>query len=241
MESNTIPRELFPVPTPKAGTIIVNERVRFRTMEDARVVCVDGIILHHYRVGDRMAEAYAMVMLAEQGYADQNDIGRAFDYATRTIRRYQERFEEGGLQALGKSHGRQLGSRSVGDVDHLRDRTILRLKTEGSSNRVISRKVGLHEKTIRRGLRRLGWKAPDRQHVLFEEHFPAAIPQWAGSGLSRGVSGVPCQPPSTHSRCQSECQNGATWKRPPLEDFSIRFDVEGCLGDTGIEPVTPTV
>lgn len=177
MESNTIPRELFPLPTPIVGTVIVNERVRFRTIEDARVVCVDGIIFHHYRVGDRMAEAYAMVMLAEQGYADQNDIARAFGYATRTIRRYQERFEEGGLQALGKSDGRQLGSRLVGDVDQLCDRTILRLKTGGTSNRVISRKLGLHEKTIRRRLRRLGWKPPDTQRVLFEEHFPAAIPQ----------------------------------------------------------------
>ena len=177
MESNAIQRELFPHATPQAGTVIVNERVRFRTAEDARVVCVDGIILHHYRVGDRMAEAYAMVMLVEQGYADQNDIARAFGYATRTIRRYQERFEEGGLQALGKSQGRQLGSRSEGDVEHLRDRTILRLKTEGSSNRVIGRKLALHEKTIRRRLRRLGWKAPDTQRVLFPEHFPAAIPQ----------------------------------------------------------------
>ena len=177
MESNTSQRELFPLPTPKAGTVIVNERVTFRTAENSRVVCVDGIILHHYWVGDRMAEAYVMVMLVDQGYADQNDIARAFNYATRTIRRYQERFEGGGLQALGKSRGRQLGSRSGGDVDHLRDRTILRLKTEGSSNRVISCKLGLHEKTIRRRLRRLGWKAPDTQRVLFEEHFPAAIPQ----------------------------------------------------------------
>jgi transposase len=123
-----------------------------------------------------MAEAYAMVMLAEQGYADQNDIGRAFGYATRTIRRYQERFEEGGLQALGKSDGRQLGSHSVRDVDQLRDRTILHLKTGGTSNRVISVKVGLHEKTIRRRLRRLGWNPPDTQRVLFEEHFQPAIP-----------------------------------------------------------------
>jgi prepilin-type processing-associated H-X9-DG protein len=177
MAPKTFPGELFPVHTPEAGTVIVNERVRFRTMEDTRVVCVDGIILHHYRVGDRMAEAYAMVMLAEQRYADQNDIARAFGYATRTMRRYQERFEEGGLQALGKSHGRQLGSRSVGDVNQLRDRTILRLKTGGMSNRVISRKVGLNEKTIRRRLRRLGWTSHDTQRILFEEHSPASIPQ----------------------------------------------------------------
>jgi len=187
MESNTIPQELFPIPEPIAGTVIVNERVRFRTMEDTRVVCVDGIILHHYKIGDRMAETYAMVMLAEQGYADQNDIARSFGYSTRTMRRYQERFEEGGLQALGKSQGRQLGSRSVGDVELLRDSTILRLKTGGASNRVISCKVGLHEKTIRRRLRRLGWNPPDTQQVLFEAQVPTAIPKKTGDSQGDAI------------------------------------------------------
>src|SRR4030042_4097838 len=105
MDSKAIQGELFSLPTPKAGTVIVNERVTFRTGEGYRVVCVDGLVLPHYRVGDRMAEAYTMVMLVDQGYADQNDIARAFNYSTRTIRRYQERFEGGGLQALGKSRG----------------------------------------------------------------------------------------------------------------------------------------
>jgi prepilin-type processing-associated H-X9-DG protein len=123
-----------------------------------------------------MAEAYAMVMLAEQEYADQNDIARSFGYTTRTLRRYQERFEEGGLQALGKSPGRQSGSRSEQSSEHVQDRMILRLKTQGSSNRVISGKLGLHEKTIRRRLRRLGWKLPDTQRALFEERFSPASP-----------------------------------------------------------------
>jgi prepilin-type processing-associated H-X9-DG protein len=202
-------------------------------MEDARVVCVDGIILHHYRVGDRMSEAYAMVMLAEQGYADQNDIARAFGYATRTIRRYQERFEEGGLQALGKSHGRQLGSRSVGDVDHLRDRTILRLKTEGSSNRVISRKVGLHEKTIRRRLRRLGWKAPDRQHVLFEEHFPAAIPQKTSD--SQGEATTPIEESHSGRRTEIHPTNPKEEQVPrSFDDDPLKRTIDRFLAALGL-------
>jgi hypothetical protein len=108
MDPNAIQGELFSLPRLNAGTVVVNERVMFRTAEGYRVVCVDGLVLHHYRVGDRMAEAYTMVMLVEEGYAEQNDIARAFCYATRTIRRYQERFEVGGLQALGKSSGRPL-------------------------------------------------------------------------------------------------------------------------------------
>jgi len=33
--------------------------------------------LAQYAVGDRMAEAHAMVSLVEQGWADQNDVARA--------------------------------------------------------------------------------------------------------------------------------------------------------------------
>lgn len=168
MDSNAIQGELFSLPTPKAGTVVVNERVTLRTAEGYRVVCVDGLVLHHYRIGDRMAEAYTMVILIEEGYADQNDIAQAFCYTTRTIRRYQERFSAGGLQALGKSSGRPLGTRSEGKADRLRDQTILRLKREGSSNRIIGHKLGLDEKTIRKRLRRLGWKPPDKQLDLFE-------------------------------------------------------------------------
>ena len=169
MDSNALQGELFSLPTPNAETVVVNERVTFRTAEGYRVVCVDGLVLHHYRVADKMAEAYTMVMLVEEGYADQNDISRTFCYATRTIRRYQERFEAGGLQALGKSSGRPLENRSVGEVYRLRDRTILRLKMEGTSNRLIGHKLGLDEKTIRKRLHRLGWKPPDTQLVLFKE------------------------------------------------------------------------
>ena len=179
MDSNTIQGELFSLPPPKASTVVVNERVTFRTAEGYRVVCVDGLVLHHYRVGDRMAEAYAMVMLVEEGYADQNDIARGFCYTTRTIRRYQERFEVGGLQALGKSSGRPLGIHSVGGVEFLQDRTILRLKTEGSSNRTIGLTLGLHERTIRRRLRRLRWSPPGKQLALFEKDSPSPIPQGA--------------------------------------------------------------
>ena len=186
MDSNTIQGELFSLPPPKASTVVVNERVTFRTVEGYRVVCVDGLVLHHYRVGDRMAEAYAMVMLVEEGYADQNDIARAFCYTTRTIRRYQERFEIGGLQALGKSSGRPLGNHSVGGVELLQDRTILRLKTEGSSNRTIGLTLGLHERTIRRRLRRLRWSPPGQAACSFREGFSLCCSA-GGQGVCWGL------------------------------------------------------
>ena len=218
MDSNTIQGELFSLPPPKAGTVVVNERVRFRTAEGYRVVCVDGLVLHHYRVGDRMAEAYAMVMLVEEGYADQNDIARGFCYTTRTIRRYQERFEVGGLQALGKPSGHPLGIRSVGEVELLRDRTILRLKTEGSSNRRIGLTLGLHERTIRRRLRRLRWNPPGKQLALFEKDSPSPVTQ--GANVSPTCCEVTTPTDDSQNRISTENDAGD----PGDEQFPRSFD-----------------
>ena len=97
-----------------------------------------------------------MVTLFESGYADQNDIARAFGYSARSLRRYLERFESGGLPSLGRPRGRP--SREAPRRIDGRDRTILRLKEQGLSIRAIAVRVGFSEKAIRKRLRRLGWK-----------------------------------------------------------------------------------
>lgn len=48
------------------------------------VVLVTGIVLAQYASNDRMAEAYAMVSLVEQGWADQTEVARAFACSVRT-------------------------------------------------------------------------------------------------------------------------------------------------------------
>ena len=87
---------------------VVNDRCEVRTQDGRRAVIVSGIVLAEYSLGDRVGEAYAMVTLVEQGLADQNDVARAFGCSTRTVRRYQRRFEDGGVAALG--HGPRLPS-----------------------------------------------------------------------------------------------------------------------------------
>jgi hypothetical protein len=42
-----------------------------------------------------LAEAYAMVTLIEQGWADRIEVARAFGRNERSVRRYQRRFEDG--------------------------------------------------------------------------------------------------------------------------------------------------
>ncbi len=141
---------------PPAGIVVVNDRVNIRTEGRHRAVSVHGVVLAHYDVGDRPAEAYAMVTLFELGYADQDEIARAFAYSTRSLRRYQERFECGGLLALGRPRGRP-SEKPARRVDG-RDRTILRLKERGFSNRGVAQRLGLVENSIRKRLHRLGWK-----------------------------------------------------------------------------------
>ena len=149
-------RRLLEFPSPPPGTVVLNDRVSIQTEGSRRAVFLQGLVLTHYDVNDRAAEESAMVTLFEAGYADQNDIAHAFGCTPRTLRRYQERIESGGLLALGQPRGRppQNGPPPVAG----RDRTILHLKERGLSNRAIAVKLGFSEKAVRKRLRRLGWK-----------------------------------------------------------------------------------
>jgi transposase len=113
-----------------------------------------------------------MLTLWESEYATQTQIARAFGCSVRSLRRYQERFEAGGIQALVRQPGRPAGHRSGGAKQRGRDQTILHLKTKGASNRAIAGELGLSEKAIRKRLRRLGWQPQTECPVsgqLFEE------------------------------------------------------------------------
>jgi transposase len=134
---------------------VINDRCLIRSQDDYCVVIVSGIVLAQYAVSDHMAEAYAMVSLVDQGWADQSQVARAFGCTARTVRRYQRRFESGGLAALGHGSGYPEGRRRLKGA---RTQLIQRLKAEGHSNRQIARRVGVSEKAIRKMLRRLGWK-----------------------------------------------------------------------------------
>jgi hypothetical protein len=150
--------DLFPEFSPVPQMVLVNDRVSLQSEADQRVILVHGVVYSHYSREDRTAEAYALVKLHESGYADQNDLARSFGYSTRTLRRFQQRLHSGGLNALVRSQGRRPSGGSTGAKPTARDRTILRLKTQGISNRGIGARLGLDEKMIRKLLRRLGWQ-----------------------------------------------------------------------------------
>ncbi len=145
--------ELFTLPSAPEGSRIINDRCVLRTEGGHRVVIVSGIVLAHYAVNDRIAEAQARINLVEQGWADQNDVARAFDCSARTVRRDQRRVDDGGLAALGQAAGYPKGRLRV-----TLTQSVERLKAEGHSNREIARRLGRHERAVRKRLRSLGWK-----------------------------------------------------------------------------------
>ncbi|MGH6894101.1 MAG: putative transposase [Dongiaceae bacterium] len=133
-----------------------------QTQRERRIVIVSGIVLAQYAAEDRMSEAHAMVSLVEQGHADQNDVARVFGCSTRTVRRCQQRFEDGGLPALARTIGYPKGRARL---PASRARLVNRLKADGWSNCGIARRLGVSEKAIRKLLKRLGWReqAPAQQ------------------------------------------------------------------------------
>ena len=128
------------------------------------MVVVRGVAVAQYRSDDHLAEAYAMVNLVEQGWADQNDVARTFARSARTVRRYQERFAEGGLAALGQGRGYPTGRRRLSPA---RVGLIVGWKSKGNSNREIARRLGVSEMAIRKVLRRMGWGESAAQPDLF--------------------------------------------------------------------------
>ena len=163
-------QDLFPEARNAPELEAINDRCQIRTQDDHRLVMVSGIILAHYATRDRMAEAHAMISLVEQGWADQNDVARAFGYSARTLRRDQRRYEEGGLAALGQPRGYPAGRARLTPS---RRQTVRRLKTQGHSHCQIARQLGISETAVRKLLIRMGWKERSDQPDLLPLTAPA--------------------------------------------------------------------
>jgi transposase len=136
------------MPASAASTIrFINARCTLRREEDQCVIVVAGLPVHHYRAEDAVAQAYAMVLLVESGFAQQTEVARAFDIAERTVRRCQERYTQDGMVGLGREAGWRRGRRRVSGK---RLRHVETLKAQGLSNRAIAQRLGVTEKAIRK-------------------------------------------------------------------------------------------
>jgi transposase len=138
----------LPLPSPAASNaVVINARCSLRIEADQRAIIVAGVPMHCYCADDAVAEAYAMVSLVEQRFAQQTEVARAFGRSVRTVRRLQTRYAEGGMAALGREEGWRRGRRRISGK---RLRTVERLKSEGMSNRAIAHRLGVSEMAIRK-------------------------------------------------------------------------------------------
>jgi len=130
-----------------SNCVVINARCSLRVEEDQRVIVVAGLPVHHYCTEDAVAQAYAMVFLVQAGFAQQTEVARAFARSERTVRRYQERYAQGGMAALGRGVGWRRGRRRIRGK---RLRSIEALKSQGLSNRGIAQRLGVSERAIRK-------------------------------------------------------------------------------------------
>jgi transposase len=193
-------QQALPLPLPAASnTVVINARCSLRIEADQRVIAVAGLPVHHYRADDAVAEAYAMVFLVESGFAQQAEVARAFGRSGRSVRRYQRRYAQGGMAALGRTEGWRRCRRRISSK---RLRSIEMLKREGMSNRAIAHRLGVSEKAIRK---------------LIGPSQAADGAQLALAGVMTATAGEPPVPPATSI---SDATDHAT---PPAQDR-----VDGC-------------
>lgn len=182
METGNDKTDLFPPDGPGEGARVINGRCVLMTDGEHRVVSVRGAPCFAHRVGDRVEEAYAMVSLVAAGLADQVSVARAFGCSTRTVRRAQRRYAEGGLAALGRGPGYPKGRPRVPATQA---EEVLRLKKDGVATRDMARRLGVDEKAVRKQLRRLGWKAPEAEQMALQ-----LVQEGADPNLSASVAAV---------------------------------------------------
>ena len=167
-------QQALALPLPAASnSVVINARCSLRIEADQRVIVVAGLPVHHYREEDAVAAAYAMVFLVESGFARQTEVARAFGRSERCVRRYQRRYAQGGMAALGREEGWRRGRRRVSSN---RLRSIETLKSQGMSNRAIAHRMGVSEKAIRK---------------LLGASQPADSAQLAFAGIMTATAGEP--------------------------------------------------
>jgi len=162
-----------------------------------RALVVAGIPLLAWSEDDHASEAYAMVLLTRDGFANSTEVAQAFGCARMTVYRARGRFEKEGLPGLVSEKRGPKKARALGDVATKR---LVVLRKQGLSNRVIAVKLGVSESGIRKALKRIGYPAPSAAQVELEV---AASELEAQSEVTAPVAGISAQP--TEETAAVEC------------------------------------
>jgi DNA-binding CsgD family transcriptional regulator len=219
-------QELPLPPAACSSGVVINGCCVLRAHDEHRVVVVSGLPVHHYSAEDAVAEAYAMVLLVDGGYATQREVAVAFKCTARTVRRHQVRYANGGLAALATRSGWRPGRRRIPTK---RVRIVERLKAQGLSNREIARRLGVTEKAIRK---LVGPAPPEAEQQLALGNPPATT-----SEASRLPSGAPvvagASSSSVTQESQGDCQHSlnTTTSGPEPQPMHIDVDTGNRVGD----------
>jgi transposase len=204
----------LPLPAP-SNTVVINARCSLRIEADQRVLVVAGLPVHHYRAQDAVAEAYAMVFLVNSGFAQQMEVARAFARSVRSVRRYQRRYAQGGMAALGREEGWRRGRRRISGK---RLRSMDVLKSQGLSNRAIAHRLGVTENAIRK---------------LVGASQPIACAQLALAGITSAAAG---EPSATGVAAATSTDDDVGRATPSADDRGSERDSIAAPEDDG-EPV----
>lgn len=139
-------------------TIPINARCTLKKDGNLFVVYVAGLPVYHWVIGDRMMESYALMNLLQCGYAQQNEVAKAFGYSARTIRRKQHKFESAGMSGVCNASGRPLGSKSTNP----RKKIAQSLQRIGLSVRDIAQRLGVGKSIVSK------WTCREKQSVKEE-------------------------------------------------------------------------
>ena len=213
------------------GVAFINPRCELHTRDGYSVVFASGIPVAYFAEGDAAGCAYAQVFLVTQGWADQNDVARAFKKGERTVRRNTRRFEKGGLLALGPAPGYPKGRPRV--ARSLED-DVLERKTRGDATLLIAHTVGVRASTVRAILKRRGWKAPApaQQQELTQEE-PAATrtqpPVGAEPAEAEGIAPVAEEETTSEASEPVQCDSQAEEQVPAageVEEEPVGFTLD---------------
>jgi transposase len=212
---------------PPSDTVIINARCMLRTQEEQRVVVVGGLPVYHYCAADAVAEAYAMVMLVESGFAQQTEVARAFGKSERSLRRYPERYGHAGMAGLGRPGGWRRGRRRISGK---RLRLIERLKSVGLSNRAIAQRLGVHENAIRKLVGpSKGEEVEQLAFMSAPKGLPIELPMLAA------VSVTPVEPVVEPPPATTECVQKTAVVEEEAEEEPVPMSLDADAGDRTLD------
>jgi len=209
---------------------------------EVRALVVGGIPVLHFSASDAAANALARVMLVQEELAGASEVAKAFSLSRMSVYRELERYDEHGLDGLGKHKSGPKGPSKLKDKAA---KQMLALKRNGMSNRQIAVRLGVSEGGVRDGLKRMGYQPaakPQQQELL-------AMASTTGATSDELQAGVTAKAPITAPEPTAMTGKPEAVSEPEAKPSSVAQELPvtepaGAVQDTtepqavAVEPIT---